>query len=79
MDKLDGVVLLIQTAVGVSYFLHPVVLHVSEVYLGAINTAVNYKPILKCLIFRFFYLHLPHVFIYQDHHQVAFLNCVCCY
>jgi hypothetical protein len=37
-------------------FLHPVVYHVSQVYLGAVDTTINYKPILKYLVFDLRYL-----------------------
>jgi hypothetical protein len=36
-------------------FLHPVEYHVSKVYLGAVNTAIDYKPILQCLIFWLYF------------------------
>jgi hypothetical protein len=39
------------------YFLHPVMSHVTKVYLGTANTTTDYKPILKCLIFGLFYFH----------------------
>lgn len=37
------------------YFLHPVEYHVSKVYVGAVNRAINYNPILKCLIFGLYF------------------------
>jgi hypothetical protein len=39
------------------YFLRFVVYHVSKVYFGAVNTTVDYKPALKCLIYWLFYFH----------------------
>jgi hypothetical protein len=38
------------------YFLHPFVYHVTKVHSGAVGT-IDYKPILKCLIFGLFYFH----------------------
>jgi hypothetical protein len=56
------------------YSLHPVVLHVTKVYLEEPSTQqLIIKPILKCLIFGFFYFHSLHVSIYQDHYQMIFL------
>jgi hypothetical protein len=34
----------------VIYFLHPVVYHVTKEYLGAVNAAVDYKPIIIKLV-----------------------------
>jgi hypothetical protein len=48
------------------------ILILTEIYLGTINMAVNYKLILKCSVY-FTFIPL-HILIYQDHHQVVFMN-----
>jgi hypothetical protein len=46
---------------------------------GASNTIIDYKPILKYLIFGLFYFRPTTCFDYQDHHQVVFMKYVSYY
>jgi hypothetical protein len=44
------------------HLLHPVVCPVMKVHLVAVNTTVDYKPILKYLIFGLYYFYLHDIF-----------------
>jgi hypothetical protein len=49
--------ILIQPLVVPLFYASSCVSYNNRIYLGAVNTTVDYKPIIKCLIFGLFYLH----------------------